>query len=138
MNKETIKLDITGMTCDHCATGIEKLLSKNEGVTEAKVNYPKASCECSYDPSKTSKEEINETLRKAAAEPYYQGILAVTDEELVSSDFIGNSYSSIVDLSLTDVVDGDLVKVVSWYDNEWGYSNRLVELTADVAKTLGQ
>lgn len=88
--------------------------------------------------SKTSKEEINETLRKAAAEPYYQGILAVTDEELVSSDFIGNSYSSIVDLSLTDVVDGDLVKVVSWYDNEWGYSNRLVELTADVAKTLGQ
>ncbi len=87
---------------------------------------------------KTSKEEINETLRKAAAEPYYQGILAVTDEELVSSDFIGNSYSSIVDLSLTDVVDGDLVKVVSWYDNEWGYSNRLVELTADVAKTLGQ
>jgi len=56
----------------------------------------------------------------------------------VSSDFIGNANSSTVDLSLTDVVDGDLVKVVSWYDNEWGYSNRLVELTADVAKTLEQ
>lgn len=87
---------------------------------------------------RTTKEEINEVLRKAASEPYYQGILDVTDEELVSSDFIGNSCSSTVDLNLTDVVDGDLVKVVSWYDNEWGYSNRLVELTADVAKTLEQ
>ena len=87
---------------------------------------------------RTTKEEINEVLRKAASEPYYQGILDVTDEELVSSDFIGNSCSSTVDLHLTDVVDGDLVKVVSWYDNEWGYSNRLVELTADVARTLEQ
>ena len=86
----------------------------------------------------TTKEEINDVLRKAANDPYYQGILAVTDEELVSSDFIGNSNSSTVDLSLTDVVDGDLVKVVAWYDNEWGYSHRLVELTADVAKTLEQ
>ncbi|HVA99422.1 MAG TPA: FAD-dependent oxidoreductase, partial [Bacteroidia bacterium] len=58
MNKENIKLDITGMTCDHCATSIEKLLSKNEGVTEAKVSYPNASCECSFDPTKTSKKEI--------------------------------------------------------------------------------
>ena len=87
---------------------------------------------------RTTKEEINEVMRKAASEPYYQGILDVTDEELVSSDFIGNSCSSTVDLNLTDVVDGDLVKVVSWYDNEWGYSNRLVELTADVAKILEQ
>lgn len=86
----------------------------------------------------TTKDEVNEAMRKAAREPYYQGILDVTDEELVSSDFIGNACSSTVDLNLTDVVDGDLVKVVSWYDNEWGYSNRLVELTADVAKTLGQ
>ncbi|MBU2613846.1 cation transporter, partial [Patescibacteria group bacterium] len=57
MNKEIIKLDIIGMTCDHCATGIEKLLSKNEGVKEANVSYPKATCECSFDPTKTSKEE---------------------------------------------------------------------------------
>ena len=84
----------------------------------------------------TTKEEVNDVLRKAAAEPYYQGILAVTDEQLVSTDFIGDSHSSTVDLSLTDVVDGDMVKVVSWYDNEWGYSNRLVELTADTAKML--
>jgi len=84
----------------------------------------------------TTVEEINEVFKKAASEPYYQGILDVTSEELVSTDFIGNAHSSIVDLNLTDVVDGDMVKVVSWYDNEWGYSNRLVELTADVAKTL--
>jgi glyceraldehyde 3-phosphate dehydrogenase len=84
----------------------------------------------------TTIEEINEVLTSAAKEPYYQGILAVTNEELVSSDFIGNAHSSIVDLNLTDVVEGDLVKVITWYDNEWGYSNRLVEMTADVAKTL--
>ncbi len=62
MNKEIIKLDIIGMTCDHCATGIEKLLSKNEGVKEANVSYPKATCECSFDPTKTSKEEIINTI----------------------------------------------------------------------------
>ena len=83
-----------------------------------------------------SVEEVNEALKKAAADPYYQGILDVTEEELVSSDFIGNSHSSIVDLKLTAVVGGNLVKVVAWYDNEWGYSNRLVELTADVARLL--
>lgn len=81
-------------------------------------------------------EEVNETFRKAAAEPFYQGILDVTEEELVSSDFKGNSYSAIVDLPLTAVVGGNMVKVVAWYDNEWGYSNRLVELTADIAKTV--
>lgn len=62
MKIETIKLEITGMTCDHCATSIEKLLSKNEGVKEVKVSYPKATCECSFDPSKTSKEEIIQTI----------------------------------------------------------------------------
>lgn len=81
-------------------------------------------------------EEVNDAFKKAAAEPYYQGIIAVTEEELVSSDYIGNSHSAIVDLKLTAVVGGNLLKVVAWYDNEWGYSNRLVELTADIAKTL--
>ena len=84
----------------------------------------------------TTKEEINEVFRKAAKERYFQGILDATDEKLVSSDFIGNSHSSIVDLPSTDVVDGDLINVVSWYDNEWGYSNRLIELTADIAKLV--
>jgi glyceraldehyde 3-phosphate dehydrogenase len=83
-----------------------------------------------------TKEEVNEAFKKAAAEPYYQGILAVTEEELVSTDFIGNSHSAIVDLSLTNVVGGNLLKVVAWYDNEWGYSNRLVELTADAGRLL--
>src|SRR5680860_267659 len=59
---ESIQLDITGMTCDHCATGIEKLLSKNEGISETKVSYPKATCECSFAPSKTNKEEIINTI----------------------------------------------------------------------------
>ncbi|HEX5395428.1 MAG TPA: type I glyceraldehyde-3-phosphate dehydrogenase [Candidatus Saccharimonadales bacterium] len=83
-------------------------------------------------------EEVNAAFKKAAANPYFQGILDVTEEELVSSDFIGNSHSAIVDLKLTAVVGGNLVKVVAWYDNEWGYSNRLVELTADVGKLLQQ
>ena len=84
----------------------------------------------------TTVEEVNEVFKKAAAEPYFQGILAVTEEELVSTDFIGNSHSAIVDLGLTHVVTGNFVKVVAWYDNEWGYCNRLVELTADVARQL--
>ena len=84
----------------------------------------------------TTKEEINEVFKRAAADPFYQGILAVTDEPLVSMDFKGNSHSSIVDLSLTNVVDGNLIKVVAWYDNEWGYSNRLVEIVADVAVNI--
>jgi glyceraldehyde 3-phosphate dehydrogenase len=81
-------------------------------------------------------EEINNAFKKAASEPYYQGILGVSEEPLVSRDYIGNSHSGVVDLLLTKVVGGNLAKVMVWYDNEWGYSNRLVELVADVAKSL--
>lgn len=84
----------------------------------------------------TTVEEINETFRKAAADPFYQGILGVSDEPLVSRDYIGNSHSGTVDLPLTRVVGGNLIKIAVWYDNEWGYSNRLVELVADVGKSL--
>lgn len=84
----------------------------------------------------TTKEEINEVFKRAAADPFYQGILTVTEESLVSTDFKGNSHSSIVDLELTNVVGGNLVKIVAWYDNEWGYSNRLVEIVADVAANI--
>ncbi|MES2971370.1 MAG: type I glyceraldehyde-3-phosphate dehydrogenase [Patescibacteria group bacterium] len=87
---------------------------------------------------KVTVDEVNDVFRAAAQEPYYQGILAVTDEELVSSDFIGNSHSAIVDTHLTAVVDGNMLKVVAWYDNEWGYSNRLVEVVADLGKFLHQ
>ena len=81
-------------------------------------------------------EDVNAAFKKAAKEPYYQGILDVTEEELVSSDFIGNSHSAIVDLKLTAVVGGTMLKVVAWYDNEWGYSNRLVEVVADTGRLL--
>ncbi len=84
----------------------------------------------------TTVEEINAAFKKAASEPYYQGILGVSEEPLVSRDYIGNSHSGVVDLLLTKVVAGNLAKVMVWYDNEWGYSNRLVELVADVAKSL--
>jgi glyceraldehyde 3-phosphate dehydrogenase len=81
-------------------------------------------------------DELKQAFKDAAAKPFYQGILAVTEEELVSSDFKGNSHSCIVDLPLTNVVGGNLVKVVAWYDNEWGYSNRLVELVADAGRAV--
>jgi glyceraldehyde 3-phosphate dehydrogenase len=81
-------------------------------------------------------EEVNEVFKKAAKEPYYQGILDVSEEPLVSSDYIGNSHSATVDLKLTAVVAGNMLKVVAWYDNEWGYSNRLVEVVADTGALL--
>jgi glyceraldehyde 3-phosphate dehydrogenase len=84
----------------------------------------------------TTIEEINSVFKKHASEPYFQGILGVSEEPLVSSDYIGNSHSGTVDLLLTNVVDGNLAKVVVWYDNEWGYSNRLVEMVADVGRAL--
>ncbi len=83
-------------------------------------------------------EEVNDVFKKAANEPYYQGIVAVSDDELVSRDFIGNSHSAIIDLKLTAVVGGNMLKVVAWYDNEWGYSNRLVEVVADTGRILHQ
>ncbi|PID32689.1 type I glyceraldehyde-3-phosphate dehydrogenase [Candidatus Saccharibacteria bacterium] len=85
---------------------------------------------------KVTVEEVNTAFEEAAKQPFYQGILGVSKQPLVSCDFKGNSYSGVVDLPLTRVVDGDLVKICVWYDNEWGYSNRLVELVADVGKSM--
>ena len=84
----------------------------------------------------TTAEEINEVFTRSADEPFYQGILGVSHEPLVSRDYIGDSHSGVVDLLLTKVVDGNLAKIMVWYDNEWGYSNRLVELVADVGRSL--
>jgi len=81
-------------------------------------------------------EQVNEAFIAAAQQERYQGILAVTDEPLVSSDFIGSTFSSIVDLSLTKVVAGNLVKVIAWYDNEWGYTSRLIDMTAELGKHI--
>jgi glyceraldehyde 3-phosphate dehydrogenase len=82
----------------------------------------------------TTAEEINAAFRKAAAEGPLKGYLAVTDEPLVSVDFMGDPHSGIVDLLSTKVIDGSLAKVIAWYDNEWGYSCRLVDLAKFVVK----
>jgi glyceraldehyde 3-phosphate dehydrogenase len=82
---------------------------------------------------KTTKEEVNNYFRQATLEDKLTGILAVTDDPIVSSDIVGRIESAIVDLELTQVIDGDLVKVFAWYDNEWGYTNRLIETTRDIA-----
>jgi len=81
-------------------------------------------------------EEVNQAFKDAEKNPLYKGILATTEELLVSSDIIGRSESAIVDLGLTQVVGGNLVKVFAWYDNEWGYANRLVEQVIRVGRTL--
>jgi len=81
-------------------------------------------------------EEVNNAFKEAVENPLYKGIIAVTEEPLVSSDIIGRSESAIVDLSLTQVVAGNLVKIFAWYDNEWGYANRLVEQVIRVGRTL--
>lgn len=75
----------------------------------------------------TSVEEVNQAFKTASSQEKYHGILEVTEEPLVSSDIVGSQASAIVDLTLTRVVGGDLVKVIAWYDNEWGYAHRLVE-----------
>jgi len=74
----------------------------------------------------TTREEVNEILRGAAAAPRWKGIFKTTDEQLVSSDIIGEPFASIADLGMTRVVDGNLVKVLAWYDNEMGYTESLV------------
>jgi len=83
----------------------------------------------------TTKEEVNAVFKKAS-ETTLKGYLQYTDEPLVSRDFLQNPASSIFDSGVTDVMEGTLVKVFGWYDNEWGYSNRIVDLTALVGKSL--
>lgn len=83
---------------------------------------------------KVTVEEVNQALKEASEQAHLKGILAVTDEPIVSSDIVGRSESAIVDLGLTQVVDGDMVKIFAWYDNEYGYSNRLIEQVINVGK----
>jgi len=90
----------------------------NGSVTDIVANLEKA----------TSAEEINAQLLEASQKPPLQGILEVNDDQVVSSDIIGNPHSSIVDAPSTNVLDGTMVKLLAWYDNEWGYSCRLVDL----------
>jgi glyceraldehyde 3-phosphate dehydrogenase len=80
----------------------------------------------------TSVEEVNSALKAASESGPLQGLLAYTEDPIVSSDIVNSPYSSIVDSQLTAVIDGTMLKVVAWYDNEWGYSNRLVDLVQKV------
>lgn len=84
----------------------------------------------------TTIDEVNSAFRAAAASGPLQGILAVSEEPLVSSDYIGNPYSCILDALSTNVIDGTFVKVCGWYDNEWGYASRCVDLLAFVGNQL--
>jgi glyceraldehyde 3-phosphate dehydrogenase len=86
----------------------------------------------------TSMEEINAAFEHRADHGALEGILAYTEDPIVSSDIVKSSYSSIFDASLTSVVDGTQVKVVAWYDNEWGYSSRLVDLAQRVLVPVTQ
>lgn len=84
----------------------------------------------------TSVEEINKFLKGECDMPHWDQIMTYTEDPLVSNDIVGNSHSSIIDLSLTQVIDGNLAKIVAWYDNEWGYSNRLIDQVARLEKYL--
>ncbi len=85
---------------------------------------------------KTSKEEVNRIFTEEATTDRYRGIFAVTNDPIVSADIVKDSHASIVDLDLTRVVDGDLVKVMAWYDNEWGYTNQLVREAVAIAESV--
>ena len=84
----------------------------------------------------TTIDEINDIFQEEASSPRYEGILGVTEDPLVSTDIIGDSHASVVDLNMTQVVGGNLVKVMSWYDNEWGYSNQMVRQAAQIAEKI--
>jgi glyceraldehyde 3-phosphate dehydrogenase len=84
----------------------------------------------------TSVEEVNNIFREEASTDKYQGILGVAEDPIVSSDVIGDSHASIVDVGMTQVVDGNLVKIMSWYDNEWGFTNQMIREGLRVAETL--
>jgi glyceraldehyde 3-phosphate dehydrogenase len=83
---------------------------------------------------KVTVEEVNNAFIEAANNPFYKNVLGISvDDNLVSSDIVKSPFSSIVDLELTKVVDGDLVKVVAWYDNEWGYASRMIDMALNIA-----
>lgn len=84
----------------------------------------------------TTVEEVNTLLKEAAADPRWKGIFDATEEQLVSRDIVGNPHASIADLNMTRVVDGNLVKVLAWYDNEGGYTHALVQHVVEAAKHL--
>lgn len=84
----------------------------------------------------TTKEEVNQILTQEAATERYKEIIRVTNDPIVSSDIVGDAHACIIDMQMTKVVDGNLVKIFAWYDNEWGYTNQMIRKARDIAKTL--
>jgi glyceraldehyde 3-phosphate dehydrogenase len=119
------------------ARAIPELKDKFDGVSFRVPNITGSISDITFlAKRKTSVEEINQILTDAAASPRWQGILKVTRDQLVSSDIIGEPYGAIVSLDLTKVIDGDLVKVLSWYDNEAGYVSTLIKHVQAVSKLI--
>ncbi len=119
------------------ARAIPSLAGKFDGVSFRVPNITGSISDITFlAKRKTSVEEINQILTDAANSPRWQGIMKVTRDQLVSSDIVGEPYGAIVPLDLTKVIDGDFVKVLSWYDNEAGYVSTLVKHVAKVADLL--
>ena len=119
------------------ATGkvIPQLKGKIDGMAIRVPTLVGSLCDIVFETNKkVDEKEVNKIFKKMANSAKYRGIVEATDEPIVSSDIIGNPASAIVDLSLTKVIGGNLLKVVAWYDNEWGYSNRLVDLCDYITK----
>jgi glyceraldehyde 3-phosphate dehydrogenase len=82
----------------------------------------------------TTPQEVNDIFREEAGSARYKGVLGISEEPIVSSDIVGDAHATIVDLELTQVVDGDLLKIMTWYDNEWGYASQMVRQALDMVK----
>ncbi|OGG53673.1 type I glyceraldehyde-3-phosphate dehydrogenase [Candidatus Kaiserbacteria bacterium RIFCSPLOWO2_12_FULL_53_8] len=119
------------------ALAYPQLKGKFDGIS-VRVPVPSGSLvDITFVPKRaTTVEEVNEALKKAAVTDKWKRVFAVTEEPLVSSDILGLPYGAIADLGMTRVVDGTLVKVLAWYDNEMGYVHTLIEHVAEVAKRL--
>ncbi|KKS88316.1 MAG: Glyceraldehyde-3-phosphate dehydrogenase, type I [Microgenomates group bacterium GW2011_GWC1_43_11] len=116
---------------------VHELLGKFDGVAmRVPVSTGSLSSIVFLAARETTPEEINKILEEAAREPRWQGIFTVTREQIVSTDIIGNPHAAIADLSLTHVTGGDLCAVYSWYDNEFGYTNSLVQHILKVAQLI--
>ncbi|HTW96607.1 MAG TPA: type I glyceraldehyde-3-phosphate dehydrogenase [Candidatus Methylomirabilis sp.] len=117
------------------ALTIPSLDGKFDGLSLRVPTIVVSVCDCVYIlKEKVDAATVNNAIIAASNTERLKGILTYTNEPLVSTDFIGNPYSSIVDLSLTKVIGGDMLKMISWYDNEWGYSNRLADIAEYIRK----
>lgn len=114
---------------------IPELKNKFDGLS-VRVPTPVGSlCDTVYViKKKVNKEQVNQILAKACLDKKYRKIIRLTNDQIVSADIVGDPHSSIIDASLTNVVGGNLLKIISWYDNEWGYSNRLADLCVYIKK----